>query len=536
MNVSTRPPFPERRPDPSLARSYAKAGLWTSAVLGDVLGSALATRPAGEAATDERGSWTYAELDASARRVAAGLAAMGVTAGDVVLWQVPNCREVLSLLIACWQLGAVAAPVVEVYREHELRQIIAAVAPTVVASVVEHRGFQHAELFDDLLHDVDLPAKKLLVDGERVGWTSWSELPDGGPGPGADVAPTSPSLLLFTSGTTAAPKVVVHTHRSLLAEARQVTTVMGWTADDVSYVATPLAHVSGLLRGVLAPLSAGGAVRTRQRWDPQLVVDDLGAGDVSILGVPGIGTRSALLGELLDVIERGGTPPRSVRLLVATGPRADLERAEALGLHPGQHYGMSELPTITVVNPSDPFDQRVDTAGRVAPGVDLRVVDGPGSIVPAGTHGEIEVRGPEQMSGYLSADDDRAAWTDDGWLRTGDIGAVDGAGYVSITGRTKDIINRGGEKFSALEIEEQLARHPAVSEAAVVPVEDRRLGEVPAAFVVLRDGRSASAADTELARHLVESGLARQKVPVRWEFVDHLPRTASGKVKKGELH
>jgi acyl-CoA synthetase len=422
-----------------------------------------------------------------------------------------------------------------VNRESELRQIVAAVRPAVVVSVLEHRGFRHAELFEDLLRDLALPAVKVLLGGERQGWQSWESLGGGASSPAGNPTAVSPALLLFTSGTTSAPKAVVHTHRSLLAEASQVTRAWSWSSADVSHVATPLAHVSGLVRGVLGPLMVGGVVRTRQRWDPELVVDDLATGGVTLLGVPGIGTSGALLGELLDVFEGRGAPPHSVRLLVATGPRGDLERADALGFCPGQHYGMSELPTITVVDPADPFERRVDTAGRVGAGVELRVVDDAERTVDAGVPGEIEVRGPEQMSGYLSLEDDGVAWTDDGWLRTGDIGAVADSGYLSVTGRTKDIINRGGEKFSALEIEEHLARHPEVREVAVVPAGDRRLGEVPAAFVVWRDGQKSGASSADLERHLAVEGLARQKVPVRWEFVDRLPRTASGKVKKGEL-
>jgi acyl-CoA synthetase len=210
-----------------------------------------------------------------------------------------------------------------------------------------------------------------------------------------------------------------------------------------------------------------------------------------------------------------------------------MERSEEQGIPASRVYGMTELPTVTVMNRAYPFDLRAETDGAIAPGVEVRVVDDQSRSLPTGSEGELLVRGPEMMLGYLDPMANRAALDDSGWFSTGDVGVVDGSGFVTITGRLKDVINRGGEKFSARDIEDLLITHPAVRHAAVVPGPDARFGEVPVAFVVFDGAGQVSVG--ELAGHLQAKGLARQKTPVAWHFVDSLPMTPSGKVKKFEL-
>jgi acyl-CoA synthetase len=211
-----------------------------------------------------------------------------------------------------------------------------------------------------------------------------------------------------------------------------------------------------------------------------------------------------------------------------------MERSEEQGIPAARVYGMTELPTVTVMNRAHPFDLRAETDGAVAPGVEVRIVDDQSHTLANGRAGEILVRGPERMLGYLDAAANRGALDDGGWFRTGDVGILDDAGCVTVTGRLKDVINRGGEKFSARDIEDVLAGHPAVRQAAVVAGPDARFGEVPVAFVVVSDTAPQPSAE-ELSAHLLATGMARQKTPVAWHFVDSLPMTPSGKVKKFEL-
>ena len=195
---------------------------------------------------------------------------------------------------------------------------------------------------------------------------------------------------------------------------------------------------------------------------------------------------------------------------------------------------MTEVPTIGLISPSATLDQRARTDGRAAEGVEVRAVDDEGMPLAPGTRGELCVRAPEQMLGYTDPDLTAAQVDPDGWFRTGDVGMVDDAGWITMTGRIKDIINRGGEKFSAQDIEHAIVSHDAIAAAAVVGVPDHRLGEQVAAFVTLRPGAAWPGA-VSLVGHLDAQRLAKQKFPVAWRVLDELPATLSGKLQKGDL-
>jgi acyl-CoA synthetase len=295
-------------------------------------------------------------------------------------------------------------------------------------------------------------------------------------------------------------------------------------------MAAPLQHITGVLNAMTIPLLVGASAVLAERWDPDVAVADIMRHRVTYSA-----GATVFLQELTEAARAAGVhlPLRNFACGGATVPRAVMERSEEQGIPASRVYGMTELPTVTVMNRAHPFDLRAETDGAIAPGVQVRVVGADGEPLVPGSPGELLVRGPEQMLGYLDAAANRAALDEVGWFSTGDVGIVDGAGFVTITGRVKDVINRGGEKFSARDIEDLLLTHPAVRHAAVVPGPDARFGEVPVAFVVFDQLGQASVED--LSGHLHASGLARQKTPVAWHFVDALPMTPSGKVKKFEL-
>jgi acyl-CoA synthetase len=325
-------------------------------------------------------------------------------------------------------------------------------------------------------------------------------------------------------------------------------------------MAAPLQHITGVLNAMTIPLLVGACAVLSDRWVPELAVRDITAHRVTWTA-----GATVFLQELTEAARAAGTrlPLRMFACGGAPVPRAVMERSEEQGIPAARVYGLTELPTVTVMNRSHPFAARAETDGAIAPGVEVRVVDGDTQSLPPGSEGELLVRGPERMIGYLDPASNRAALDDDGWLRTGDVGTVDRAGLLTVTGRLKDVVNRGGEKFSARDIEDLLAAHPAVRQAAVVPGPDARFGEVPVAFVVLDPavldpavldptgldptgldptgldptglGPAGPAAADELARHLHAAGLARQKTPAAWHFLEALPMTPSGKVKKFEL-
>jgi acyl-CoA synthetase (AMP-forming)/AMP-acid ligase II len=475
---------------------------------------------------------TYQELLEVVERAAGWLAAAGIGPGDVVCWQTPNWWEAHALGLAVWHAGAVSCPIAPFYREHELRQVIQQVRPAAVVTAETFRGFAHAEAFDDLLAAAGLgEIPRVVLRGSRSGWSPFDVVVSHGRRQqSAIVAADEPCLILFTSGTTSGAKAAVHSSRTLLAETRQLADAWGLSWEDVAYMAAPLQHITGVLNAMTIPLLVGASAVLAERWEP-----DVAVADIMRHGVTYSAGATVFLEELTDAARAAHVhlPLRMFACGGAAVPRAVMERSEEQGIPAARVYGMTELPTVTVMNRAYPFDLRAETDGAIAPGVQVRVVGADGEPVAAGSAGELLVRGPEQMLGYLDPEANRAALDDAGWFSTGDIGVVDGAGFVTITGRLKDVINRGGEKFSARDIEDLLITHPAVRHAAVVPGPDARFGEVPVAFVVVDHPGHASADD--LARHLHATGLARQKTPVAWHFVDSLPMTPSGKVKKFEL-
>jgi acyl-CoA synthetase len=475
---------------------------------------------------------TYHELLECVERVGAWLTDAGIGPGDVVCWQTPNWWEAHVLGLAVWHVGAVSSPIAPFYREHELRHVVEQVRPAVVVAAASFRGFAHAEAFDDLLADVGRSAiPKIVLRGFRSGWTAFEDvISHGRRAESAVTGADEPCLVLFTSGTTSKAKAAVHSSRTLLAETRQLADAWGLGWEDVAYMAAPLQHITGVLNAMTIPLLVGACAVIAERWDPERAVADMtrhrvtySAGATVFLQELTESARDARIHLPLRMFACGG----------AAVPRAVMERSEEQGIPAARVYGMTELPTVTVMNRAYPFDMRSDTDGAVAPGVEVQVVDDRSVALPTGFAGELIVRGPERMLGYLDPVANQAALDDAGWFHTGDVGVLDGNGFVTITGRLKDVINRGGEKFSARDIEDLLAAHPAVRQAAVVAGPDPRFGEVPVAFIVLEGGGQASA--NELSGHLHATGLARQKTPVAWHFVDGLPMTPSGKVKKFQL-
>jgi acyl-CoA synthetase len=513
-----------------LRETYRRSGYLTDQTMSSMLERAAHQWPTRPALAEGDQQFSYAELDALARRAAGWLAAAGIGPGDVICWQTPNWWEAHLVGLAVWQLGAVSNPIVPFYREHELRQILEQVHPAAVVTADTYRGFAHAEAFDDLLAEAGLrDVVKIIIRGDRPGWTRFDELVSHSykTRPAATSA-VDPCLILFTSGTTSTPKGAVHSSQSLLAETRQLADAWGLGWADAAYMAAPLQHITGVLNAMSIPLMTGACAILAERWDADQAVRDIVERHATYTA-----GATVFLQELTAAARQADVrlPLRNFACGGAPVPMSVMEASEAQGIPASRVYGMTELPTVTVMNAADDFDHRAWTDGRIAAGVEVRAV-ADGRDVPVGEDGELVVRGPERMLGYLRAADNASAIDEDGWFRTGDVGAIDHDGHLRITGRLKDVINRGGEKFSAREIEDLLVAHPGVGSAAVVPNPDARLGEVPVAYVVLED-RSVS--DSDLVAYVATAGLAKQKTPVAWHFLDALPMTPSGKVKKFEL-
>ena len=474
---------------------------------------------------------TRGELFAESRRVAAGLIALGVRPGDVVAMQLPNWRECFVAHAASWLAGAVVLPIVPIYGPAEVAYIA---RQSGARALLLPRELRNRDVADTLAAVAEVPGLEhhILVGGTLPGTVPYSELAEtnsSGFMPQAAADPHRRCLLVYTSGTTAEPKGVQHSHATLLGELRAMDELRGAGPDPTTLAVFPSGHIAGTL-GIMRVFCGRSSTIAMDAWNPVSAARLIDEHSVTASG----GAPIHLSG-ILDVAEREGLDVSSVTEYVtgAAGVAGTLiRRAAEYGIGAFRCYGSSEHPTISSGVPQDPLDKRADTDGRLCPGTELRIVDDEGRDVAPGEAGELLTRGPELFTGYTDGGQTRASVVD-GWFHTGDIGRLDADGYLTITDRKKDIIVRGGENISSKEVEDVLSSHPAIAEAAAVGAPDERYGERVCAFVVVQDGQGFELADA--ADHFASCGLARQKTPERIVVVTELPRTASGKVQKHVL-
>ncbi len=470
---------------------------------------------------------TRADLYAESRRLAAGLIGLGVRPGDVVALQLPNWRECLAAHAGIWLAGAVVLPIVPIYGPAEVAFIA---RQSGARALILAREIRNRDAAGTLTAVAELPGleHRILVGDPLPGTTPYTDL---AATPAGDVAPAATdtgrrALLVYTSGTTAEPKGVQHSHAGMLGEIRAMDEMRGSSGDMTTLSVFPSGHIAGTL-GILRVFCGGSATIAMDAWDPVAA-----ARLIDEYSVTASGGAPIHLSGILDVAEREGLDLSSMTEYVtgAAGVAGSLiRRADGFGVGAFRCYGSSEHPTISSGLPTDPLDKRADTDGRICPGTEVRIVDEDGRDVETGCPGEILTRGPELFRGYTDAGHTRASMVD-GWFRTGDIGRLDAQGYLTITDRKKDIIVRGGENISSKEVEDVLSSHPAVVEAAAIGAPDERYGERVCVFVVVNPGSQFGIGDA--AAHFAACGLARQKTPEHVVMVDELPRTASGKVQK----
>ncbi|TDB87459.1 peptidase S14 [Actinomadura sp. KC216] len=532
---------PAPRP-PELNARYERHGHQVPVSIGSLMARNRVEFGALTAVYDGDVRLTWRELADIAGRFAGFLGSRGVGPGDVVAWQAPNWWESLAVAYGIWAAGAISAPIVPIYREHEVAAIVAAVRPACVVTAADFRGCRHPELIDEACRMAGWePSVRVVLRGAATGWTPFETTVTGKSEIATDVDPDAPALIGFTSGTTSGAKAVVHSTRGLIASPVRSTRASGTTWTDRAYMPAPVAHATGLLSAIAVPLYTGASVVLRDRWDADQAIDDILEYRVTTSA-----GAAVFMKELVDALDRRGMDrlplPGGYPCGGSSIPTSLAEATEAKGLAPARAFGMTECPGVTGSSPRlDPPHIRLATDGWIMPGCEIRVLGPDGAEMPAGEAGEFLVRGPQLALGYIDPEHTREGFTDEGWFRTGDLGFLTahatGDGEVryscQVTGRSKEIINRGGEKISVREIEDAIVRHAEVLDAAVVPAPHERLGEQPAAFVLLRPG--AAVQPDGLAAFLRAGGLAPQKIPRIWRYVDDLPRTASGKIKKYAL-
>ncbi len=494
---------------PGAARYRQPGGAWDGQLLDELLSPSLPA--ARSAVVDAEVHLDAGELERRIAAAAGGLVARGVRRGSIVTWQLPNWWEAIVLYRACWRCGAVAAPIHHQVGAAEVERMLVDLEPVValgtpglplesLTEVVQVRG--EGSGFDELL-----TARPLTGSAAR----------------GSDVA-----VVLFTSGSTGRPKGVLHTHRGLAYKARSMVRAHGLVTGDVALMPSPLAHVSGLLNSVLVPGTAGMKVVLMEKWDPERGVALAGEHGVSFM----IGPPTLFLG-MMDV---PGYESRVERLRIVscgstgvTPEFVDMAR-KGLGALVKRTYGSTEAPTVTTSTWQDPPERARDTDGHSVGEAEIKVVDRTGRRVRPGRRGEVLVRGPELFVGYAEESDTKAA-VRQGWFATGDLGTMDDQGWLTIVGRLKEMIIRGGENIASAEVERLLEQHPGIRQAVVVGCPDRRLGERVAAFVV--GGTDIDV--EECGRWFASLGVARFKTPEVVVHVDELPLLGVGKPDRSLL-
>ncbi len=496
-----------------LVRRYLEQGWWTSDTLGDLLARELSAQPQLEFRVHSAVrpySGTVGEVENNARRLAAGLHRRGVGPGDVVAMQLPNWVEAAVTFWASAFLGAVVVPIVHFYGRKELTHILGDAKPKVFITA---ESFGRMQFEPDLASDIEIVG---VVGGENP---TFDDLLDDEPLRGVlPTDPAGPTLFAYTSGTTSAPKGVIHSHRSLVHETHQL---VGQNMMDTGkqLIATPVGHFIGMVGAFLMPVLSRHPIHLTDVWDPGVALKLMLSDGLAVGGGPPYFVTSLL--DHPDFTTEHLAGVRTVGLGGSTVPIAVTRRLADLGINTYRSYGSTEHPSITGSRWDAAEDKRLYTDGCPLSGVEVKLAE----------DGEILSRGPDLCLGYTDDALTAKAFDADGWYHTGDIGILDEDGYLTITDRKSDIIIRGGENISAVEVEEALLAMPGVAEAVVVAAPDPRYGEHATAVLRMHAGHDLPSLE-DVRAHFQASGMARQKWPEELQRVDEFPRTASGKVQK----
>ncbi|HLI60821.1 MAG TPA: AMP-binding protein [Solirubrobacteraceae bacterium] len=502
---------------------------------------------------------TWSELVAASERVAAELLALGVGPGEPVAYQLPNRLDFLAITLGALRIGAACMPLMPIFRERELAFMLAEARARVLYVPDRFRGFDHATLARSLgqrlpalehvivLDSARPVADPAVPDGPPAGDTSSMSAPRLGARARDEIArlgarspdeiarlgarsPDEIAQLLFTSGSTGDPKGVLHRHDVLTRAADAHAAHFGLSGEDVIFIPSPLAHQTGFLYGMWLALRLGATQVAQEHWDAEIAFDA-----IERHGVTFTQAATPFLADLVRVARERRRAPATLRVFVATGAAVPRELAHAartvLDAEVGGGFGTTESCMGAGFVPGSDDERAWLTDGRALENVRLRVVDDDGRELPPGVEGNFEILTDTLFAGYLGRPEaTAAALSSDGWYRPGDLATIDADGWLRITGRVRDVINRGGEKVPVAEIEQLLYRHPAVAEVAIVAMPDPRLGERACAFVVPASGATLTFA--EMQAHLDAHHVAKPYWPERLELVAELPRTPSGKIQK----
>ncbi len=484
--------------------------------------------------------WTYAELGAAVDELARGLLASGIEKGDRVgIWS-PSCPEWVLLQYATARVGAVLVTINPAYRAHELTYVLNQSAVKLLVSALRHKGSDYAAMVEEVRGECPALAQVVLL-----GEPSWQQLLDGSTKADADalaaraatLSPDDAINIQYTSGTTGFPKGATLSHHNILNNGFFVGELIHYGPDDRIAVPVPFYHCFGMVMGNLAATSHGACiVIPAPSFEPAATLRAVQQERcTSLYGVP-----TMFIAELA-LPDFGDYDLSSLRTGIMAGSPCPVEVMKRVvdEMHMAEvaiSYGMTETsPVSTMTRTDDDLARRTETVGRTMPHLESKVVDPvTGLTVPRGTTGELCTRGYSVMLGYWEAPEQTAEVIDAArWMHTGDLAVMDDAGYISIVGRIKDLVIRGGENVYPREVEEFLHGHPDIVDVQVIGVPDETYGEELMAWVVLRDGVPGLTA--EQVREFCDGRLAHYKVPRHVHVVDGFPMTVTGKVRKVEM-
>jgi cyclohexanecarboxylate-CoA ligase len=514
----------------ALIDKYTQGGFWQDHFLFDFFQKILERTPDKVAVVDRDYRLTFREIGRLANNLTASLQKLGIRRGSVVAFELPNWYHTLVLNLALTRLGALINPIVPIYKEREVSFILKQAKAEVFIIPDIFRNFNYLEMVEKIKPNLpDL--KRVIVLGSRVptGMISLESLMEGdGSSPKLErLDPNDVKLLLYTSGTTAEPKGVQHTHNTLIWTMLNDSGHWGINQDTVVFMPSPVTHISGYAWALEIPLIVGCGVVLMDVWNPEKALELMEKEKCTFT----VAATPFLQGLLHSPDFAKHNIPSF--LFVCGGayiPPELIKEAWAVGWKTYRVYGSTEAPTITLGKGS--IEKASETDGFVK-NYECRIVDLDNRPLPYGQEGEIVVKGPKAFVGYKNPALNEDSFDGEGWLHTGDIGRLNADGYMEITGRKKDIIIRGGENISVKEIEDLIHLHPSVETAAVVAMPDRALGEKVCAYIKLRKG---TALDSKGLNDFLRSyKLAKQKLPERLEIIEEFPMTPSGKIKKHEL-
>ncbi len=533
---------------PRRARMIAQ-GLWHDRTINDDLDACVAACPdklaltALRVETGELRRFTYRELARMADRIAVGLTRLGVGRNDIVACQLPNWWQFTLTYLACSRIGAVMNPLMHIFRERELSFMLQHGEAKVVIAPKVFRGFDFEKMITDLKPSLPHLQHVVAVGGQGansfealLSGPEWENAPDA-----QDIltrsrpGPDDVTQLIYTSGTTGEPKGVMHSANTVMSNIIPYAQRLHLDAEDVILMASPMAHQTGFMYGLMMPIMLKASAVLQDIWEPRKAIELIRNERVTftMASTPFLTDLARTVGE---EVKAGGTGVPTLHTFLCAGapiPGPLVEQARtALGARIVSAWGMSENGAVTLTLPEDPDTRPASTDGCPLPGVEVKVVDSDGQALPIGESGRLLLRACSNFGGYLKRPQLNGTDAED-WLETGDLARIDAQGYIRITGRSKDVIIRGGENIPVVEIESLLYRHPAVAQAAIVAYPDERLGERACAVVVLKPGETLDL--PTLVDYLKAQKVALQYIPERLEILDAMPATPSGKIQKFKL-